>query len=290
MAREYGFTDKERKAYFAPSKVYSSFGRDDKDDFIALFVYTENNVLLDTIFLEAEEVGLDAGENFIDLNIGQHLRNAGYKEGIFNVTYKFLRRLAGVEQKVYVDGNGNIWEGSIKERVINGETRFFATNNSDDTDKQLELELFERDLTYVLDDISDDRTEAILELDDVVRNQEYIDDFRSMSDLIEYKPLRINGSGPIKFDTKDPYVLEFDINDLDRGFTQNMVGGQIIIPKLYQIEDEVTTNEDEIINEIVEVDFFEPEPAPEPDPTIEPEQEDDEPVEENYDYYGGYSD
>ena len=76
----------------------------------------------------------------------------------------------------------------------------------------------------------------------------------------------------------DQYVLEFDINDMDRGFTQNMVGGEIIIPKLYQIENETTTNEDVIVEEIVEVDFFEPEPDP-----IEPEEE---PEDDNF--VGGF--
>ena len=49
----------------------------------------------------------------------------------------------------------------------------------------------------------------------------------------------------IKFDTKNPHILEFDIDEKDRGFTQNMVGGQIVIPNLYLetgLED--TTNED----------------------------------------------
>lgn len=278
MAREYGFTEKERQTYFTPEKVYSSFGRDDDDDFIALFVYSETGTLLETIFLEAEEVGLDSGENFIDLNIGQHLRDAGFVEGTYNVTYKFLRRLAGVEQKVFVDGQGNIYEGKYKTRVINGEERYFANNNSDSQDKSVEMELFKRDLTYVIDDISPDRTEAIIEVDEIIKNEEYKDDFLSMSELIQYKPLRLNGAGSVKFDQKDPYVLEFDINDLDRGFTQNMVGGEIIIPSLYQIENEIITNEDEIVREIVEVDFFEPEPEPEPKP------EEEEPFEEEIIY------
>jgi hypothetical protein len=97
--------------------------------------------------------------------------------------------------------------------------------------------------------------------------------------MIEYKPLRINNAGKIKFDTKDPYVLEFDINDLDRGFTQNMVGGEIIIPKLYQIENETTTNEDVVVEEIIEVDFFDP-PEPDPDPTPLPEPDEEEEEEE----------
>src|SRR5210317_32711 len=273
MAREYGFTDKEKQLYFAPEKVYSSFGRDDDDDFIALFVYSETGTLLETIVLEAEEVGLDSGEIFIDLNIGQHLRDAGFTEGNFNVSYKFLRRLAGVEQKVFVDGQGNIYEGKVKTRTINGEERYFATNNSDDQDQVVEMELFKRDLTYVIDDISPDRTEAIVEVDELIKNQEYKEDFLSMSEMIEYKPLRLNGAGPIKFDQTDPTILEFDINDLDRGFTQNMVGGQIVIPSMYQIENEIITNEDEIVREIEKIDFFEQEEVKDPTPETEPEEE-----------------
>jgi len=283
MAREYGFTDKEKQLYFAPEKVYSSFGRDDDDDFIALFVYSETGTLLETIFLEAEEVGLDSGENFIDLNIGQHLRDAGFTEGTYNVTYKFLRRLAGVEQKVFVDGQGNIYEGKVKTRTINGEERYFATNNSDSQDQAVEMELFKRDLTYIIDDISPDRTEAIVEVDELIKNQEYKEDFQSMSEMIEYKPLRLNGAGPIKFDQTDPTILEFDINDLDRGFTQNMVGGQIVIPSMYQIENEIITNEDEIVREIVEIDFFEPEEVQDPTPEPDPEEE----IERDYGVVGG---
>ena len=89
MAREYGFTEKEKGTYYLPNRVYSSFGRDNDDDFIALYIYDENDEnLLDTIFLETEDIDLDSGENFIDLNIAEHLRKAGYTEGNFNVTYK----------------------------------------------------------------------------------------------------------------------------------------------------------------------------------------------------------
>ena len=276
MAIEYGFTNKERETYFLPKRVYSSFGRDNTDDFIALFVYDANDEFVQTIILEPQDVDLDAGENFIDINIGKHLRDAGFVEGTYNVVYKFLRRLAGVEQQVFVNEVGVIYEGKYKTRTINGEERFFVDNNSDGSDKSVELELFKRDLRYIIDDISPDKTEAIIEVDEVIKNEEYINDFQSMSEMIEYKPLRLNGAGPIKFDQKDPYVLEFDINDLDRGFTQNMVGGQIVIPNLYQSEKETTTNEDVIVDEIVEVDFFEPETKP--DVSIRPEPEEEEEV------------
>ena len=279
MAKEYGFTEKEKATYYLPNRVYSSFGRDVDDDFIALYVYDEDNEeLLDTTFLEAEEIGLDSGENFVDLNVAQHLRDAGFVEGNYNVTYKFLRRLAGVEREVFVDDKGVIWNNKVQEKKINDEVRYFTSTpnpKNDEFDKLPEKELFKRDLTYVIDDISPDKTELIVERDEIIKNSEYIDDFKSMSEMIEYKPLRFNGSGKIKFDTADQYVLEFDINDMDRGFTQNMVGGEIIIPKLYQIENETTTNEDVIVEEIVEVDFFDP-PTPDPEPTPLPEPDEDE--------------
>ena len=189
--------------------------------------------------------------------------------------------MAGVEREVFVDDKGVIWNGKVQEKKINDDIRYFTSTpnpKNDEFDKLPEKELFKRSLNYVIDDISPDKTELIVERDEIIKNSEYIDDFKSMSEMIEYKPLRINNSGKIKFDQSDQYVLEFDINDMDRGFTQNMVGGEIIIPKLYQIENETTTNEDVIVEEIVEVDFFEPEPDP-----IEPEEE---PEDDNF--VGGF--
>ena len=46
MAQEYGFTDKEKQNYYQPSKVYSSFGRDFTNDYIALHVYDLDDTLL----------------------------------------------------------------------------------------------------------------------------------------------------------------------------------------------------------------------------------------------------
>ena len=54
-----------------------------------------------------------------------------------------------------------------------------------------------------------------------------------MGEMIEYTPISKANSGLIKFDSKKPHILEFDIDDTDRGFTQNMVGGQIVIPNMY---------------------------------------------------------
>ena len=40
MAREYGFTQQEKDTYYLGKRVYSSWGRDDDNDYIAAFVYS----------------------------------------------------------------------------------------------------------------------------------------------------------------------------------------------------------------------------------------------------------
>ena len=104
MALEYGFTDKEKQNYYQPSKVYSSFGRDFTNDYIALHVYDMNDVLLVTKIMSLDEVGFTEDGTFVDLNIGQHLRSLGFRQGDYKVTYKFLRRLAGRPRTIFVVG------------------------------------------------------------------------------------------------------------------------------------------------------------------------------------------
>ena len=266
MALEYGFTQKEKDSYYLSNRVYSSFGRDNNDDFIMLYVYSQDtDLLLQNIMIPIQDV---------------NLTEEGFIEGDYRVVYKFLRRLAGVERQVYVDDNGNIWDGDVSEKLVNGEIKYYTSTTNpgiDEKDKNTETELFLKDFTYFIDDISTDRTELIIEVDENIKNEEYLEDFETMNQLIEYKSLKTDDFGAIKFDTKNPHILEFDIDEKDRGFTQNMVGGQIVIPTLYLetgLED--TTNEDAIIDEIQEIDFIEPEEiVQEKDPIKIPEQTDE---------------
>ena len=276
MALEYGFTQKERDAYYLAKRVYSSFGRDNEDDFVMLYVYSDDtDLLLQNIMIPIEDVRFTEGE-FIDINVGKHLREAGFTQGNYRVVYKFLRRLAGVESQVFVDDNGNIWNGEVSEKEVNGEIKYYTSTTNpgiDEQDQPVARELFLKDFTYFIDDISPDRTELILEVDENIKNEEYREDFETMGQLIEYKSLKVDNQGSIKFDQKDPYVLEFNIDEKDRGFTQNMVGGEIIIPNLYKATGfEDTDNEDAIIDEVDEIDFIEPEEVVED--TNEPEKED----------------
>ena len=244
MAQEYSFTQQERNNLFAPTKVYSSFGRDQLNDFMMLHVYDTDGNLIVSKVLGLNEVSFENDGDFIDINVGQHLRDLGFSEGEYDVVYKFLRRLAGRERTVFVDGNGVVVNGEVRRKVVGSEIKFFKGGN-EDKDTSLQEEVFIKEYKYPLVETSPDRTEFILELDENVKAGEYRNDFIEMGEMIEYTPISKDNMGLVKFDSKKPHILEFDIDPQDRGFTQNMVGGQIIIPNMYKITgEEDTTNED----------------------------------------------
>jgi len=245
MALEYGFTDKEKINYYQPGKVYSSFGKDTTNDYIALYVYDMDDILLVTRIMGLGEFEVTTDGSFVDLDIGQHLRSLGFRDGNYKVTYKFLRRLAGRPRNVFIKEDGTLYKGEAKRRIINGEVRYFQETSDSEKSNAEPIEVFIREQKYIISETSPDKTEAKIITDNLVRNVEYLNDFKEMNAMIEYSPIEADNGGLIKFDTKDQNVLEFDINPRDRGFTQNMVGGQIIIPSLYKITgNEDTTNED----------------------------------------------
>ena len=248
MAQEYSFTQQERNNLFAPTKVYSSFGRDQLNDFMMLHVYDTDGNLIVTKVLGLNEVSFENDGDFIDINVGQHLRDLGFSEGEYDVVYKFLRRLAGRERTIFVDGNGNIFNGEVRRKVINNEIKFFK-GGDEDKDTSLQEEVFIKEYKYPLVETSPDRTEFILELDENIKGGEYRNDFVEMGEMIEYTPISKDNMGLVKFDSKKPHILEFDIDPQDRGFTQNMVGGQIIIPNMYKITGEEDTDNSDVVPE-----------------------------------------
>ena len=248
MAQEYSFTQQERNNLFAPTKVYSSFGRDQLNDFMMLHVYDTDGNLIVTKVLGLNEVSFENDGDFIDINVGQHLRDLGFSEGEYDVVYKFLRRLAGRERTIFVDGDGNIFNGEVRRKVVGSDIKFFKGGN-EDKDTSLQEEVFIKEYKYPLVETSPDRTEFILELDENIKGGEYRNDFVEMGEMIEYTPISKANMGLIKFDSKKPHILEFDIDPQDRGFTQNMVGGQIVIPNMYKITGEEDTDNSDIVPE-----------------------------------------
>ena len=248
MAQEYSFTQQERNNLFAPTKVYSSFGRDQLNDFMMLHVYDTDGNLIVTKVLGLNEVSFENDGDFIDINVGQHLRDLGFSEGEYDVVYKFLRRLAGRERTIFVDGDGNIFNGEVRRKVVGSDIKFFKGGN-EDKDTSLQEEVFIKEYKYPLVETSPDRTEFILELDENIKAGEYRNDFVEMGEMIEYTPISKDNMGLVKFDSKKPHILEFDIDPQDRGFTQNMVGGQIVIPNMYKITGEEDTDNSDVVPE-----------------------------------------
>ena len=145
MALEYGFTQQERNQYFNPEKVYSSWGKDFESDFMVLYVYDmEDNFLISKI-MGLNEVNFQNDGDFIDLDVGQHLRDLGFSEGDYNVTYKFLRRLAGRETTQFVDSKGIIFDGQVDRDVVNDEVKFFKSTG-DESDKSSREEVFIKEM------------------------------------------------------------------------------------------------------------------------------------------------
>ena len=78
---EYGFTQKEIQNYESLKQVYSSWGRDVENDYLKLCVYDLEGNLLQEKILGLDSVSLENDGDFVDLKIGQHLRDCGYTEG-----------------------------------------------------------------------------------------------------------------------------------------------------------------------------------------------------------------
>ena len=246
MALEYGFTQQERNQYFNPEKVYSSWGRDLESDFAVLYVYDMNGNFLISKIMGLGEMDFENSGQFIVINVGQHLRDLGFREGDYSVTYKFLRRLAGRERTQFIDSQGNVFDGQVDREVIDGEVKFFKSMG-DETNNPTREEVFIKEMKYKLVETSPDRTEFMLQLDDKIQNQEYRYEFAEMGEMIQYRPISSNNAGGIKFQGKNPYILEFDIDPQDRGFTQNMVGGQIVIPNLFKVDGNEDTDNSDIV-------------------------------------------
>ena len=92
----------------------------------------------------------------------------------------------------------------------------------DETNNPKREEVFIKEMKYKLVETSPDRTEFMLQLDDKIQNQEYRYEFAEMGEMIQYRPISSNNNRGIKFQGKNPYILEFDIDPQDRGFTHKI--------------------------------------------------------------------
>ena len=101
----------------------------------------DDNLLLKD-YLSQDEINHVNG-TVVDLDVGQHLRNAGFTEGEYKVKYYFMSSLAGLPTNAdnygepgyyYVDFDNNPYYGDIKKRIVGGVEKCYYLN-SDGTEE-----------------------------------------------------------------------------------------------------------------------------------------------------------
>tara|TARA_B100001094_G_C18195830_1_gene810808 strand:- start:6540 stop:11420 length:4881 start_codon:yes stop_codon:yes gene_type:complete len=228
---EYGLTDKDRDELESPKTVYSGFGRDGSD-YIHLYVYDMEDKYVDDDIFPAGEVKFPT-PNLVDLDIGTHLRTMGLTIGEFKVKYLFLRRLAGKKEDVLTNDDGFIHIGKAQVRMVNGRTRYFSSDKEKLSEGKSK-ELVPKKLQYRIKQISPNRREIKVDIQKL-NNVPYQKDFASINKDMVYTPKKnVANAGKIKFDKTDGNVLQFIVGRNERGFTDSMVGGQIVIPGAFE--------------------------------------------------------
>ena len=217
-------------------------------------------------------------EKIIQL-VNDKVENINTTQALLNVAL-LIRKMLGMSTNILqAERKKNVEKVQKHTKEINEEIKYYTSSLHpciDEQDTTLKKELFIKDTKYFIDGISPDRTEVLVEVDENIQNEEMREDFQTMGRTIEYKSIKTDEQGGIKFDQKNPYILEFEIDEEDRGFTQNMVGGELIIPNLYKLDGfEELDNDDAIVDEIDEPDW-----SPFPDDSPPPPDLPDEPFEE----------
>ena len=224
-----GLTQKDKIQLENPRKLYSSFGLD-SNDYVHLYIYDLEDNLLSNEVLPITEFNFET-EGVMDVDVGTHVRQAGFDEGSYKVKYLFLRTVAGKEQTLLTDERGFVHVGKAQTRVVGGKTQYFVNNTSGD--KTNLTELYPRELKYTIKEISANKKEVKVGTQ-TINNIQYKKNFQKINRPIVYNPKRSNGGGKIRFDLTDPQILVATLADNDRGFIDAHVGGDIIIKGMYR--------------------------------------------------------
>ena len=225
----YGLTDKDREQLEYPKRLYSGFGRD-VNDFIHFYVYDmEDNLLADEMLSPGDVIFRD--DNTIDLDIGGHVRDLGFDDGEFKVKYLFLRRLAGKKETIMVNDEGFINMGKISTKVINGKTRYFK-GGIKPMNQTLE-EVYPKEMKYTIKEVSPSKNEVKVDVQ-LINNIPYRKNFAGINKDFVYVPKRKGNSGTIRWDKTDGNVLIIKPAAGERGFTDAMIGGEIVIKGMYE--------------------------------------------------------
>ena len=173
------------------------------NDYVEVLIYDTNNNFLESSVVDTDDYYFVDGT--IKLNTGTILRKIGYDRGRYVVKYSFLRKLAGSDETVLVDENGDTYTDFHR---MDGGRLMSGTEHSDAA-----VDLFVKENKYFIQEISPSRTEIRV----VPQN---ISDSRYLSDFLKVQTSRERISIPsgVKFKVDaqgsslaaDSLTLEFD--------------------------------------------------------------------------------
>ena len=228
------------------------FGSRENRDFVFFQLSDNNGNIIEFRNLPFSQINLKDNGN-LELQPPQHFIDSQITSGTYNVTYRFLRRLAGSDQAILIrtipnaeDGKFYIWDDYENIEITEDGLVYAKLNvNGDYFERGQELQV--KNLKYQIDAISPSRTEVRLRAqnfdglnykEDFYRLGEHIRRSVSMENSVIEFIGEDNSDNP---DLNSSNTLKITPTTGDFVFTPRMVNGTIIIKDVFLSNTIVTT-------------------------------------------------
>ena len=215
------------------------WGSQGNKDFVYLELFDENNNFIQFENFPSSDFSVDPETDNIHFYPGKHIRSLGYKSGVFNIKYNFLRKLAGSEDPVLLHtvNKQNTKIGDVYTNVnaiyITDEALVYAATEEQYKGNPTAFEqLAVEDLKYRIDSVSPSRTEVRLRAKKI--NGSYMDQFVDIQTAIMSTNVtnEISFDGNVVYDSKE-LVLTPEVGGFL--FTQKMIGGTITLENIFKV-------------------------------------------------------
>ena len=187
------------------------------NDYIEVLIYDTNENFLESSVVNSSDY-LRETDGTLQLKTGTILRRLGYDRGKFIVKYNFLRTVAGTNENLVVDSDGNI------------DTEFNPENPNQVV--TLGVSKFLRENKYYIHEISPSRNEIRL-TPPKISDEKYLRDFYDAQKNIKRVRASIN-DGEIEFkgnDKANSTTIKF--SDSESNFLPLMARGVLTIPNAF---------------------------------------------------------
>ena len=187
------------------------------NDYIEVLIYDTNENFLESSVVNSSDY-LRETDGTLQLKTGTILRRLGYDRGKFTVKYNFLRTVAGTNENLVVDSEGNV------------DTEFNPENPNQVV--TIGVSKFLRENKYYIHEISPSRKEIRL-APQKIADEKYLRDFYDAQKNIKRVRAADTG-GDIEFkgtDKNNSTTIKF--SDSESDFLPLMAGGVLTIPNAF---------------------------------------------------------